>query len=89
MHWIWAAVTSLSFPNLASRVPFRFKGKAIYENSHFGYEKFLQIGKLTYSTYLNLTNFCLEFILKSQSVQACILKFCYHKLRKFKLNTAV
>ena len=45
---------------ISSRVPFRCKEKTIYQSSHFGYEKFLQIGKRTYNTYLSLINFCLE-----------------------------
>ena len=51
----------------------------IYQSSHFGYEKFLSIGKLTYSTYLNLINFCFELIPKSKPIQMCTLKFGYHK----------
>ena len=74
---------------LYSRVLFWCKGKGIYQSSHLGYDKFLQIEKLTYSTYLNLINFCLELIPKLQPIQICTFKFCYHKLWKFNLSIPV
>ena len=46
MHWIWAAATSLGFLNLANKIDFALAYPS--QSSHFGNEKFLQIGKLTY-----------------------------------------
>ena len=70
MHWIWAASTSLGFLNLAKKTKGckGVKGRPSTTALTFGREKFLQIRKLTYTTYLHLINFLFELIPKSKPI---------------------